>query len=96
MNKKILIFILYALVLAIAIGHKLYVDNQNNVELKTMIVKQESKSLAALTIALRETYQKAFLENHIKVDSQTVNLLPVRTANAIADRFSDIINNRTI
>jgi len=96
MNKKIIIFILYALVLAIVIGNKLRIDNKNNIELKTMIVKQESQSLAALTLALRTTYQKAFIKNHIQVDSTTVNLLPVRTANDISKQFSNLIKNKTI
>ncbi len=96
MNKKILIFILYALVLATVISRKLYIDNKNNIELKTMIVKQESQSLAALTLALRKIYQKEFIKNHIPVDSITVNLLPVRTANDISKEFSNLINNKTI
>ncbi len=96
MNKKVIIFILYALVLATVISRKLYIDNKNNVELKTMIVKQESQSLAALTLALRKIYQKEFIKNHIPVDSATVNLLPVRTANDISKEFSNLIKNKTI
>ena len=95
MKRTILIFIIYSLLLAMLISIKLYVDKQNNDQLKKVVVNEEAQSLSALTMSLRKTYQDAFKDNHIEINDKTINLLPVRTSADIANRFSKLLNNRT-
>jgi len=96
MKRTVLIFVIYSLLLAMLMSIKLYVDRQTNNELKEIVVNEEAQSLAALTMSLRKTYQEAFKDNHIVINEKTINLLPVRTSTDIANRFSQLLNNRTI
>ena len=96
MKKRNIIFIIYALVLFTIVCSKLYFDYQNSQKLKQIIVKEESRALSAFIIAFRQAYQTAFVENHIAIDEKTLNLLPVRTSGDIADKFSDILDNKII
>ena len=96
MRKHTKVFIIFALLLFIIIIAKHYVEYNNAEQLKIKIVKEEAKSLTALMVAFRQTYQSAFIDNHIPIDKKTINLLPVRTTKNIGDEFSQIINDAVI
>ena len=93
MRKHTKIFIIFALLILSIMLLKFYVEYNNTEELKIKIVKEEAKSLSALVVAFRQTYQKTFIKNHISINEKTINLLPVRTTKDIGDTFSKIINN---
>ena len=48
----------------------------------------ESQSLANFISSFRETYQAAFIDNHIEMDPKMINLLPVKTITEISSRFA--------
>ena len=81
-------FILFALVLFIAIGYKTYEQYYRLQDTQKLIVLNESQSLANFISAFRQTYQNIFLRNHIDINEKTINLLPVKTTTEISDRFS--------
>ena len=83
-------FMLFALLLFLIIGYKTYEQYNNIKDTQKLIVLNESQSLGAFISAFRQTYQDAFLSNHIDVDDKTINLLPVKTITEISDRFSSI------
>ena len=93
MEKHTKNFIIFALLIFIIIISKFYIEYQSKEQLKINIVKEEALSLSSFMIAFRQTYQNAFINNHIPVDNKTINLLPVRTTKEIGDTFSKIVNN---
>ena len=81
-------FILFALLLFVAIGYKTYQEYNRIHETQKLIVLNESRSLSEFISAFRQTYQDTFLLYHIDVDESTLNLLPVKTISEISDRFA--------
>ncbi|WP_072681558.1 DUF3365 domain-containing protein [Arcobacter sp. LA11] len=94
MQKYTKIFIIFAILTINLIGLKFYLDIKDIKELKNMVVKDEAKALTALFLSFRETYQNIFIEKHIQIDEKTINLLPVRTNDAISSTFSKIVGDK--
>ena len=84
-------FILFSLLLLIIISYKTYEQYKGIEETQKLIVLKESESLANFISSFRQTYQDAFLNNHIDVDEKTIHLLPVKTISEISDRFSSSV-----
>jgi diguanylate cyclase (GGDEF)-like protein/PAS domain S-box-containing protein len=84
-------FILFSLLILLIISYKTYEEYQGIHETQKLIVLKESQSLANFISSFRQTYQDAFLSNHIDVNEKTVNLLPVKTITEISDRFSSSV-----
>ena len=89
-------FILFALLLFVAISYKTYEEYQRIEETQKLIVLNESQSLSEFIFAFRQTYQDTFLLNHIAVDTKTINLLPVKTISEISDRFAKSVQGDVI
>ena len=84
-------YIVFSLLLFIIISYKSYEQYQGIEETQKLIVLNESQSLANFITSFRQTYQEAFLSNHIDVNEKTINLLPVKTITEISDRFSSSV-----
>ena len=89
--RNMKLFMFFALFLFLVIGYKTYEQYYNIKDTQKLIVLKESQSLATFISAFRQTYQNAFLSNHIDVNDKTINLLPVKTIREISDRFSSIV-----
>lgn len=89
-------FIIFALLLFVAIGYKTYDEYHRIQETQKLIVLNESRSLSEFISAFRQTYQDFFLLYHIKVDENTINLLPVKTISEISNRFSSSVQGDVI
>ena len=89
-------FILFALLLFIAIGYKTYEEYHRIQDTQKLIVLNESRSLAEFISAFRQTYQNVFLLYHIEVDENTINLLPVKSISEISDRFSSSVQGDVV
>jgi len=89
-------FILFALLLFVAIGYKTYEEYQRIEETQKLIVLNESQSLSEFISAFRQIYQDTFLLNHIAVDANTINLLPVKTISEISDRFAKSVQGDVV
>ena len=85
------LFLLFSFFLFIVISYKTYEQYNHIKETQKLIVLNESQSLAAFISSFRQTYQDAFLANHIEVNKKTINLLPVKTISEISERFSSSI-----
>ena len=94
--RNMKLFILFALLLFVAIGYKTYEEYQRIEETQKLIVLNESQSLSEFIFAFRQTYQDTFLLNHIAVDTNTINLLPVKTISEISDRFAKSVQGDVI
>jgi len=81
-------FIIFAILLFVALGYKTYEQYQRITETQEFIILNEGKALASFIRAFRHTYQDAFLKNHIEINQKTINLLPVKTISEISTRFS--------
>ena len=88
---KMKLFFAFAFLLLIAIGFKTYEQYQNIKTTQELILQNESQSLAKFIGAFRQTYQDAFVQNHIDVDEKTIHLLPVKTTTEISQRFSSSV-----
>ena len=84
-------FMIFALLLFVAIGYKTYEEYQRIQDTQKLIVLNESKSLSEFISAFRQTYQDAFLLYHIDVDENTINLLPIKTISEISNRFASSV-----
>jgi len=84
-------FILFALLLFMAISYKTYEEYYRIQDTQKLIILNESQSLAEFISAFRQTYQNAFLREHIDVNEKTLNLLPVKTISEISDRFASSV-----
>jgi len=94
--NKMKIFTLFALLLFIFIGFRTYEQYHDLKNTEQFIVLNESKSLSEFVSAFRQTYQDAFITNHIPIDDKTINLLPVKTITEISKRFSEVMNEDII
>jgi len=83
-------FIIFAILLFLALGYKTYEQYHRITETQNYILLNEGKALASFISAFRQTYQDAFLKNHIEIDEKTINLLPVKTIAEISSRFSSL------
>ena len=95
MKKELIIFLIYSFLVFTIISASFYNQYKKDKELTRVIVEEESKTISAILMSFIKTYQDAFIENHIAIDEKTINLLPVRTAEAMANNFSEILNNNT-
>ena len=86
--QNIKLFILFALLLFVAISYKTYEEYYRIQDTQKLIILNESQSLAEFISAFRQTYQNTFLREHIDVNEKTLNLLPVKTISEISDRFA--------
>jgi diguanylate cyclase (GGDEF)-like protein len=89
-------FIIFALLLFVAIGYKTYEEYHRIQDTQKLIVLNESRSLAEFISAFRQTYQDFFLLYHIEVDENTINLLPVKTISEISNRFSSSVQGDVV
>lgn len=94
--NKMKFFTIFALLLFIFIGYRTYLQYNDIKNTEQFIILNESKSLAKFVSAFRQTYQDAFINNHIPVDDKTINLLPVKTISEISKRFSKVMNNEIV
>lgn len=88
-NMKYFIFL--AIFLLIIISYKTYEQYKGIQNTQKLILLKQSQSLANFISSFRQTYQDAFLNNHIDVNEKTINLLPVKTISDISDRFSSSV-----
>jgi len=94
--NKIKFFILFSLLLFIFVGYRTY-EQYNDLKMtEKLILLNESQSLSKFVTAFRQSYQDAFIANHIAVDDKTINLLPVKTISDISKRFSKDVNGEVI
>ena len=84
-------FILFAFLLFIAISYKTYEEYYRIQDTQKLIILNESQSLAEFISAFRQTYQDAFLREHIELNEKTLNLLPVKTITEISNRFASSV-----
>jgi len=85
---KMRYFTIFALLLFMALGYKTYEQYNRISATHQLIMLNESQSLAKFISAFRQSYQDAFVENHIEMDAKMINLLPVKTISDISKRFS--------
>ena len=85
---KMKYFITFGFLLFMALGYKTYEQYNGMKTTHELIILNESKSLAQFISAFRQTYQSVFIDNHIDIDSQTINFLPVKTIRDISDRLA--------
>jgi diguanylate cyclase (GGDEF)-like protein/PAS domain S-box-containing protein len=74
------------------VGYKAYEQYHQIQNTQKLVVLNESRSLANFISAFRQTYQDAFLRNHIDINEKTINLLPVKTITEISNRFSSSVD----
>lgn len=96
MIRGIKLFILFTLLLFLIVGYKTYEQYHQIQNTQKLIVLNESQSLANFISAFRQTYQDAFLRNHIDINDKTINLLPVKTIPEISNLFSSRIDNEIV
>jgi len=89
-------FIFFSLFLLIIISYKTYEQYEGIQNTQKLIVLKESQYLASFISSFRQTYQDAFLNNHIDVDEKTIHLLPVKTIAEISDRFSSEVQGNIL
>jgi diguanylate cyclase (GGDEF)-like protein/PAS domain S-box-containing protein len=89
-------FIIFSLLLFLAIGYKTYEQYYRIQDTQKLIVLNESQSLSEFISAFRQTYQDVFLRNHIEVNEKTINLLPVKTTTEISNRFSKSVQGDVV
>lgn len=92
MIQKIKLFILFVLLLFIVVSYKAYEQYHQIQNTQRLVVLNESQSLANFISAFRQTYQDAFIRNHIDINEKTINLLPVKTIPEISNRFSSSVD----
>ncbi|MBC8412508.1 diguanylate cyclase [bacterium] len=88
------IIIIFNFILLVIFGLKMYQDYHDNEELKKIGVLSESSALAHLTKSFRKAYQDVIVNNHIKLDEKTINLLPVKTSRAVSEKFSSLVDSQ--
>jgi len=89
-------FIFFALLLFLFLGYRTYVQYDELRKTEKIILQNESQSLSEFVSAFRQTYQDAFIDNHIDIDKKTINLLPVVTISEISKRFSQNVNGEVV
>ena len=77
--RSMKLFLLFAFFLFIVMGYKTYEQYNRIEDTQKLIILNQSHVLSSFISAFRQTYQDAFLTNHITVDDKTINFLPVKT-----------------
>ncbi len=88
MNKHYKIFFIISIVLIIIFTLKVTQNNISENKLKEVSIHYQAKALADFLISFRKIYQDIFIQNHINLDKTTIDFLPVKTTNKIAELFS--------
>ncbi|MCW8954254.1 MAG: DUF3365 domain-containing protein [Sulfurimonas sp.] len=96
MSKHYKIFVIFAIVITIIFSIKLYDDYVLSKEIKELSIKYEAKAISDFLVAFRSTYQTLFVDNHVKLDKSSIELLPVRATSEISKRFSSLNNQSKI
>lgn len=73
-----------------------YISMKESENIRNTILVEETKSITSLFKSFRKVYLDIFVENHIKIDKNTLELLPVKTTNRIGDEFAKSIDARVI
>ena len=89
-------FILFATILVLIFGIKTIQQYQTIQNAKQVIIHNQAKTLANFIESFRLSYQDVFLKNHIPVNDNTINLLPVKTTPTISENFAQRQNNNII
>ncbi len=88
MNKHYKIFLVIVTILIVVFSVKSTYETASENKLKNLSIQYQAKALADLLMSFRKTYQDIFIQEHIRLDSSTINFLPVKTTNKIAELFS--------
>jgi len=94
--KKIKFFIVFAFLLFLVMGYNLYEQYKRIESTHKLIIRNESQALSHFISAFRQTYQEAYLNNHIEIDDKTINLLPVKTITTISKYFSQSMKENIV
>ena len=89
MHKYYKIFLVVASVIIMVFAVKIYMEVKVENRIKELSIQYEAQSLANLIVSFRTAYQDAFVNNKIPIDEKSIDLLPVKTTNAIAKYFSN-------
>ena len=81
-------FITFSVLLFMALGYKTYEQYNHINNTHKLIILNESQALANFITSFRQTYQDTFIENHIDMKPEMINLLPVKTISEISKRFA--------
>ena len=73
-----------------------YISIGKNKNIRDAILIEEAKSITSLFKSFRKTYQDAFIDNHITLNDETIELLPIKTSTKINDYFSQSLNAKVI
>jgi signal transduction histidine kinase len=90
MKTHIKLFIIFSLFMMLLFSIKVYIENKNANKVKELSLLYSAKSISDLLISFRKVYQDIFIQNHISLNETTLNFLPVKTTNEIADTFSTL------
>ncbi|MEA3228532.1 MAG: DUF3365 domain-containing protein, partial [Campylobacterota bacterium] len=93
-NANLLISIILFLLIFSA-GHT-YITISENEKIRDTILLEEAKSITSLFKSFRKTYLDTFVNNHIDVNEQTIDLIPVKTSNDITLEFAKSLDTRVI
>ena len=95
-DKNIKFLVVGVLFLIIFSSAHTYKSIQENKDIRSVILVQESKSITSLIKSFRKTYLNIFINDHIPITKKTINLLPVKTMNDISYQFSKALNAKVI
>ncbi|MEA2019688.1 MAG: DUF3365 domain-containing protein [Campylobacterota bacterium] len=88
MNKHYKIFFAIVVIIIIVFAIKIKQESASADNIKKLSIQYKAKSLADLLISFRKVYQDIFIQEHIQLDKSTIDFLPVKTTNKIAELFS--------
>jgi len=95
-DKNIKFLVVGVLFLIIFSSAHTYKSIQENKDIRSVILVQESKSITSLIKSFRKTYLDIFINDHIPITKKTINLLPVKTMNEISYQFSKDLNAKVV
>jgi len=90
MNKHYKVYLIFSIIIITIFGAKLYKENIEGQRIANLSMKYEAKSIADFLMAFRTTYQNIFIKNHIQLNEDNIDFLPVRTTSEIAKIFSSL------
>ena len=85
------LFLIITVMLFIVLGLKTYSQYKEIEKTQEIVILNETRTLSKYIKAFRKTYQDIFTKNSIKIDKKTIELLPVKTADAISKKFSETL-----
>jgi len=80
--------------LSTILGYKTFEQYQVIQKTQKAILQNQTQILANFIKSFREVYQDIFLQEHIKINSQTLKLLPVKTTPEISKHFTKLQKHR--